>query len=428
MAFSCEMAGGLSGGEFENPLDECVLPSEVWAGGEGIIQWNGFREGASLVLVSAGQQEYPLDIRQFTPSGISFLVPADVPEGLYDVVLLQDGRKELGQLTVHACKSPVYGVKVPAGASQGETISISGIGFTDGCAVVLVGTDGQEHLLETSLTDTGVAAVVPEDLAEGKYSVHLLQDGMMWLLSSSFDVVADIVIKTLVSVRYHAPYVGTAKLMLEWTVDREEPVGLKVAEYIVEGEETQLQAYDMYVSDASGSFVLEHDGFEMSNDVQMSYVFAEDGVVTGSDVLIYGKSEPTPFVWSYDSDGYLVDISSPKTSFRSFGYQDGNLTLFRNTGFEYEDNGPVNNPYAWNVVWGYMALMEKDDPFVYVPYLMGWYAKTSEQLPVRMLSPDPSGNGTVTCPLSYEFDADGYVTAMTWDDGKDDYRVEYLYL
>lgn len=426
-AISCDMAGTGSGGEFENPLDQCVIPSEVWAGGEGIIQWNGFKDEASLLLVSADAGEYALENVKITPSGVSFMVPVEVPEGQYALTLAQDGRTELGMIHVHARKAPVYGVKVPSSAFQGETVSVRGIGFSDGCTIVFVGVDGQEYRLETLTTSTGVSVVIPEEIAEGEYHVYLLQDGIMWLLARSFDVYAKAVIKELRAVSYSAPYSGTARMVLEWTISRQAPAALQITEYVIDGSEVEMQAYDLYVSDGERSFVLEHDGFEMSNDMSMAYEFNGEGAVVAADVLLYGKSSPTRFAWTYDSDGYLVDISSPKASFRAFGYEEGNLTLFRNTQFEYDSDGLVNNPYACDVVWGYMALMEKDDPFMYVPYLMGWYAKASHLLPARMASPSPQGTGTIICPLSYEFDADGYVTAMYWEEGKDFYRVEYVY-
>ena len=76
---------------------------------------------------------------------------------------------------------------------------------------------------------------------------------------------------------------------------------------------------------------------------------------------------------------------------------------------------------------GYMALMEISEPFIYIPYFLGWYSQASAQLPVRMAKPSPTGTGTVIYSLSYTFDEDGYVTSMTWNEGKDEYIVEYIY-
>ena len=70
---------------------------------------------------------------------------------------------------------------------------------------------------------------------------------------------------------------------------------------------------------------------------------------------------------------------------------------------------------------------EKYDPYVYIPYLLGWYDKASVLLPTMMRLPDPQGIGTVDCTLKYEFDADGYVTKMSWSEGISSCRVEYIY-
>ena len=83
--------------------------------------------------------------------------------------------------------------------------------------------------------------------------------------------------------------------------------------------------------------------------------------------------------------------------------------------FSYDDASLKNHPDAPDVVWGYMSVMEKFDPFLYFPYFLGWYDKTSSALPTSMTI--SSGTGTVTLPLTYIFDEEGYVTEMKWTDG-----------
>ena len=426
-ALACSDKGGVSGGAFENPLDQWVIPAEVRAGEEGIVQWNGFKEGAQLLLADAQSNEYQLQMVALTASGVSFRVPAEVPAGEYMLVLLQDGRKDLGQLNVLAMEMPVKGVKVPAGAVSGETFSISGIGFKPGCIVDMISTaTGNEYELEAILTATGIDVVIPVEVPADVYEMWLMQDGMSWLLADAFEVYAGIVIKQLSALRYYAPYIGGAQIVMEWKFSKD-PAVFTISEYLLDGGVEELNAYDKYVMGADGKIKLEHDGFESSNDVSVSYQRDSDGIVTVADVLIYGKSSTTAFAWTYDAEGRLVDISSPTKSFRAFSYDGGNLSVFRQTSFEYDVDSPANHPYAADAVWGYMSLMETNDPFVYFPYMLGWYAPVSEQLPARMVKPNPSGSGTVVCALSYEFDEDGYMTEMSWRDGSDNYHVEYLY-
>ena len=423
-AVACNDKDGLSGPGAENPLSECVLPASALAGGEVLVQWNGFTEDPAISMVSQDGTSYEVEVTVVTASGLVFLVPSSLTPGTY---LVKSGQDELGTMEILPAEMPVTGLKMPSGAKTGEEIAVDGIGFEEGCVAVLVDSEGNEHALETELTYSGISVVIPDDMAEGTYSVYLVQDGMEWLLSGSFPIYKDIVAKTLTCVSYYSPYVGTMTLRLSWEINRDDPVTLTVSETVIDGQEESLEAYDMYVCDAAGLFTLDHDGFEASNDLSMAYDRDSDGVVTKSDVLIYGKKETTPFTWTYDADGFLTDISSPTRSFRSFSYEEGNLVRFMNTSFEYSDPALVGHPSAPDVVWGYMSLMEKNDPFICFPFLLGWYDKASAQLPTKMISPSPTGTGTVESALAYGFDEDGYPVSMSWTEGNSEYRVEYIY-
>ena len=407
----------------KDPFLNCVVPETVKAGGEAQIQWDGFKQNASLVLVGMDGKEYKMTVKVITAYGLTFKVPVNTPEGLYNLVLVQGERTGLGEITVTPSDMPVTGLKVPAGAEQGETVIIEGIGFEEGCSVVAVDQADQEHSLESEVTYLGLSVVIPADLAEGEYALYLLQDEMRWLLASSFSVYKELVVKTLVRIDYYTDYVDGALLKLSWEISREEPATLTVSQFIVEDGTETLDVYDMYQFDNEGVLALVADGFEESNDLEMSYAPDEEGNVSVSYVLIYGKQEPTPFTWTYDMEGFLTSVASPTATFRSFEYQNGNMTAFNNTSFEYGDASLVNNPAAPDVIWGYMSLLDKNNPFMYVPYFLGWYTKASAQLPTAMIVPSPTGTGTDRYPLSYEFDEDGYVVRMTLGSEK----VEYIF-
>lgn len=427
LAVSCVDKGeDPAGNGASDPLSQWVIPESVHAGGEGIVQWSGFAEGDRIYLVSASGTDYELTVKAVTGSGLICIVSPSVPSGKYMLVLDNGKRVDLGEVDVLPQVIPVTGIKVPAGATQGETVYISGLGFGPDCLIVLA--DGETEIrLHGAITYDGVSVVLPEDLPAGDYSVYLEQDGGRWQLASSFNVYEEMKVKTFCGVRYDAPYTGTARLLLEWMVDTSGPLTLTLSEYLVDGGETSLEAYDRYVCGEDGVFVLEHDGFESSNDIEMEYTRDSDGNVTSSDVLIYGKSVPTSFIWTYDQDGNLVEISSPTMAFRSMEYTDGDLTLFRQTSFAYSQESLLNNPYASDVVWGYMAMKETVDPFVYFPYLLGWYSPKSTRLPVSMSVPSYDGSGVDVYTLSYEFDDDGYVTRMSWKEGSASYSIEFVY-
>jgi hypothetical protein len=408
----------------KDPLANCVLPASVKAGGEVQVQWDGFKDDAAISLVGEDSASEMMQVKIVTAYGLTFGVPIDFPTGVYTVVLKQQGETmELGSIKVDAPDMPVTGLKVPAGAVQGEVVSIDGIGFKDGCKVIAVGQDGAEYELPAGLSVSGISVTIPETLAEGDYQLYLIQDGLRWLLSSSFSVVAEVVVKTLERVDYYTSYDDERLLRLTWEISREEPVTLTLSQFIVTGDEAVLDIYDQYVLGSDGFFELVVDGFEESNNMKMSYTRDDEGKVILADVLRYGKKETTPFTWTYDQDGFLTDVSSPVASLSSFEYEAGNMVTFRNTAFEFGDPSLVNNPSAPDVIWAYMALMDNKEPFMYVPYFLGWYTKASAQLPTAMLEPSNTGTGTDTYPITYEFDSDGYVVKMYL--GSD--KVEYFY-
>ena len=407
----------------KDPLVNCVLPKSVKAGGEVQVQWDGFKDDAAISLVG-GYSAFEMKIKVVTAYGLTFEVPIDFATGTYDVVLDQQGETmKLGSITVNAPDMPITGLKVPAGAVQGEVVSIDGIGFKDSCKVVAVDQDGAEYELPAELSVSGITVTIPETLAEGDYQLYLVQDGLKWLLSSSFSVVAEVVVKALERVDYYTSYDDERLLRLTWEISREEPVTLTLSQFIVTGDDAELNIYDQYVLGSDGFFELVADGFEESNNMKMSYTRDDEGKVILADVLRYGKKETTPFTWTYDQDGFLTDVSSPVASLSSFEYEAGNMVTFRNTAFEFGDPSLVNNPSAPDVIWAYMALMDNKEPFMYVPYFLGWYTKASAQLPTAMLEPSNTGTGTDTYPITYDFDSDGYVVRMYL--GAD--KVEYFY-
>ena len=406
----------------QDPLENCVLPETVKAGGEALVQWDGFKENAQIVLKDGDSKEYPMQVKVVTAYGLTFKVPAKTPAGLYLVVLIQESEITLGKITVTPADMPVTGLKVPAAAEQGETVIIEGIGFEEGCSVVAVDQADQEHSLESEVTYLGLSVVIPADLAEGEYALYLLQDERRWLLAQSFSVYKELVVKQLSRIDYYTEYSGEAMLRMTWEISRETPVTLTVSESVVEGDVVELKAYDQYVQGEDGFFTLVNDGLEISNNIKMSYTRDFEGKVTVADVLRYDKKDTTPFIWTYDQNGFLTDISSTK-SLCSFEYTDGNMTAFGGRGFEFADPSLVNNPAAPDVIWGYISLMNITEPFMYVPYFLGWYTKASAQLPTAMIVPSPTGTGTDTYPLTYDFDEDGYVVRMTLGSEK----VEYIF-
>lgn len=420
VAASCiDSQTGDDTGILTDPVSECVVPPSARCGAEVILQWNGFTDDASVILRSASGDETLVYIKVITRSGMIFVVPPGTEPGMYGLFLVQDGEHDLGSIEILPPLIPVSGVSVPSSCMAGETVTVKGTGFKPSSSVVLVGKDGSKHEIEAEYGAGGLSFVVPDDIPEGDYSVYLVQDGNEWLLSESLSVQA-LSLKKLASVAYQGPYMGTTQIRYTWKVTEDEPLRILLVEATVDaGGNVDEGSVDEYTAVADNAFEMTNDGMEASNDLSMTYIFGQDGRVQTSDVLIYGKSKPTEFTWSYDNEGYLLDVtyvaSSGLRTFREISYDKGNLVRFRNTEFVYDDETLKNHPAAPDVVWGYMAVMEKFDPFMYFPYLLGWYDMKSSSLPTAMTV--ASGTGTATLPVGYAFDEDGYVVEMKWNDG-----------
>lgn len=410
-----------------DPVSECVVPESVHCGEDVILQWNGFEQSASLLMRSASGEETFVEISVITASGLIFNVPYRMDPGRYDIVLIQNGEYVLGQIEVLSPDMPVSGLTVPSSALVQEVILIKGMGFDSSSMIIFVAEDGTEYEILPEYVSGGLSLVLPDHLPEGNYSIVLVQDGYRWTISSSFQLIASA--RTLASVAYQGPYMGATQIRYTWYVTEEVPVRILLAETVVDADGTMEEgSYDEYTAVSENAFELTHDGMESSNDLEMSYNFGADGQITSADVLIYGNSKTTEFEWAYDPEGYLTEVTyEAKTGHRTFTslfYEGGNLIQFKSTLFGFEDASLKNHPDAPDVVWGYMAVMEKFDPFLYFPYLMGWYDKASSSLPTCMTI--SSGADTKTIPLTYLFDEDGYVIEMKWADGGEN-KVIFTY-
>ncbi len=414
---------------------EIVCPTSVRAGSEGVIQWDGFVEGDVLCLAAKDGDDHQLEIKAITSSGLTFYVPKSVPAGNYMLVLKRDTRMELGQIEILPPSSPVSAVSVPSKVACGEVLEITGIGFVDGCALNLKNAEGDVYTFMAELTDLGVMINIPEDMPTGTYDVYLFQDGVEWLLGTALEVreaVSEEVVKEMSELRYMTPSDEGTMSMRKWTIDRGENITLEVAGYTIENGVETKGSYDVYISEDGYKFILTEDGMEVTNDIEMSYVLADDGSIQSSDVILYGKKAATPVTWTYENS-LLVDVASEKGSFTSLDYDaDGNLILFHATDFEYLDASLVNAANAPDAAWAYMAMLSGHrDPFIYIPFFLGWSKNPDPaQLPSAVYLPDPddvTGQTEIAHPFSYEFDSDGYISKMSWTVEGGDHWIELIY-
>lgn len=393
---SCGGDEGVLGPDSGNPLSECAVPDTVQAGGELVLQWNGFEDAAAIALKSSAV-EYDLEVEVVTSSGLIALVPREVTPGVYDVMLTQSVSMKLGAVEVTAADQESGSEENPdTGDEPG----------TDPEPDPEPGTDPEPE--PGTDPDPGVD---PEPGPEPPVDVPSTG-------------------KRLIRLEYIEPYLGSASLMKSWEISAEEPITLTASESVIEGSDITEQNYDTYVCDASGIFRLDYEGMPYTDNRSMEYMRNADGRISSTQVVRYNKKS-AEFSWEYNADGCLTQILATNGVKCSLGYTNGNLTSFRTMTFEYDDPSLVNSQYAANVVWGYMAtdLFAFGDPFIFFPYLLGWYRMDSVVLPTAILLPDPDPAVTTpkTCPLTYIFDEDGYVVEMNWKNGGTPCKVKYIY-
>lgn len=420
---SCSREGsGSMSDAVVDPISECVVPSNATGGEDVILQWNGFVQDDVIVL-SGSSGEHIVRIQKVTGSGLIFYVSFAMEPGRYAVILRREADEQLGMMDISAPDIPFVGVSLPSSVIAGEDLLIAGSGYDRTVIVTFVSSEGERIRMESSLDSRGIVVRIPSVMPEGQYEVYISYMDCEWFVAA---VSVSSAAKRLVSITYVGPYFGSTEVAYSWTVD-EESSEIVLTESLVENGVFAENASDVYESDGPMSYKLTVDGLEMSNDVSMSYILDTDGKVTASDVILYGNDEPTRFEWSYDSDDRLSEVTfisnRGEGTFASLEYQDGNIVRFNSRFFEYSDPELKNNPYAPSVVWGYMAVQEKFDPFLYFPYLTGLYRTDSPLLPTSFKYND--GGGEVTCPLSYTFDDDGYVLEMSWVENRSTSRIMF---
>lgn len=420
---SCSREGsGSMSDAVVDPISECVVPSNATGGEDVILQWNGFVQDDVIVL-SGSSGEHIVRIQKVTGSGLIFYVPFAMEPGRYAVILRREADEQLGMMDISAPDIPFVGVSLPSSVIAGEDLLIAGSGYDRTVIVTFVSSEGERIRMESSLDSRGIVVLIPSVMPEGQYEVYISYMDCEWFVAA---VSVSSAAKRLVSITYVGPYFGSTEVAYSWTVD-EESSEIVLTESLVENGVFAENASDVYESDGPMSYKLTVDGLEMSNDVSMSYILDTDGKVTASDVILYGNDEPTRFEWSYDADDRLSEVTfisnRGEGTFASLEYQDGNIVRFNSRFFEYSDPELKNNPYAPSVVWGYMAVQDKFDPFLYFPYLTGLYRTDSPLLPTSFKYND--GGGEVTCPLSYTFDDDGYVLEMSWVENRSTSRIMF---
>ena len=133
-----------------------------------------------------------------------------------------------------------------------------------------------------------------------------------------------------------------------------------------------------------------------------------------------GEDEGYTFVYTYEYNaaGYCTAYSYNGKQQRTYTYQDGNVTAGGDSSTEKYTYSPVENKANLDFLHLFAQTYAEDDYFL---ALTGRLGKPAKNL---LASMERYGN-KYAHKLEYEFDKDGYVTAITDSGDKTVYRIEY---
>lgn len=409
-------------GEGTDPLAECVITDSAKPGKDAFIQWNGFEKDARITLRGADGSEYEVNISIITDSGLIFQVPSSIFPGIYTVVLTQGDTRELGIIEILESDIPVGSLDFPLYAAPGDNLFISGTGFETSHSLFLK--SGSKMIQISGTAESGgYDAKIPSDAERGVYSLWLSDGSSSWMLTDSFTIA---IRKRLVSVSRIEPYDAEMKYRTSYTVeyDGDEVNAITYTASIMEnGVVVNEEVRSRYILHDDGVYRAE-GGRSSSNNFNFGYTRDSDGRIVSADVLRYSRTNPDgtmrQFLWVYDTEGRPTNVTfvldGVTRSIQIYFYENGNLIETNSSSFVYDDENLVSQPFAIDAAHAFDMMANTMEPFLYAPLLTGEHPFASRLLPTafkRITGPTSTQN----VPFSYEYDEDGYVRSMKWDDG-----------
>lgn len=310
-----------------SPVTDQVVPASAKIGAEVTVQGKGFATGQTLFLQpvtadATAAENVKVDAKMST-NGATFTIPYTMKEGKVNV-LLQDanGLWPLGAINLLAADNPISALTLPAEMALGKETVLAGIGFADGDMITLEA-GAESKSLTATVTADGLQFVVPAEMAEGTYNVLLVRGANSWSLGEVY-VYADRQIESItISENYkialYAGMIGLNDDFLKLDFSYNEDGSLKKI-----GSNSNLEwefAYD-------GNTVTTTSNF---SGLPLKYTLDEQGRITSNlGYDMYG--EEVTYVWSYDSNGYLVNVkevgAKDENAKYTATYTDGNMSAY----------------------------------------------------------------------------------------------------
>lgn len=412
------------------PVTGITVPAKVQAGGELIIAGNGFAKDCKILLKNeSGAVE--LTVAEILSASITCNVPKTLAPGEYTVVLVQAGEWPLRKITVLEegapdPNMPVTSLLLPKDpVAPGAEVVIQGIGFANNCEIWLQKGEESQKMTITA-TNTDVKFTLPGNFAADVYTVVLKQDGKEWTLGEITVEAKAVVERNQID-----------KIAVKWTDKKERNhEELHSYTYNEQGRVSQIEVTDdgkkyellTFTWTDGGvkvdSYTVDGNTGEYRTDSEDTWNYTVDvaGKVTQSD---YSSpfADSHSYTWEYFPEEYLQVIGE------NYRYtMDGNHI-----------QGYTDGMYSYKIVY------DVEQPNKCVVDLMGevlfhcniegkeqYYARIAgitgsvpDLLPSSVISLGEIPEEDVEmATMEYETYPDGYVSKITFDDGRV-YEISY---
>lgn len=311
-----------------NPVTDQVVPASAKIGSEVTVQGKGFAAGQTLYLqpdvTSSVAPPGKVAVEaKMSANGATFTVPYTFNVGKVNVVL-QNGDEfwTLGSINLLAADNPVSALDMPAEMALGKEIVIAGIGFADGDMIALEA-GSESKPLPATVTSDGLQFTIPAEQAEGNYNVFLVRGANSWSLGEVYVYaerqIESITISENYKIAMYAGMIGLKDDFLKLDFSYNEDGSLKKI-----GSNSNLGwefAYD-------GNTVTTTSNF---SGLPFKYTLDEQGRITSNlGYDMYG--DEVTYVWSYDSNGHLVNVkevgAKDENATYTATYTDGNMSAY----------------------------------------------------------------------------------------------------
>lgn len=311
-----------------NPVTNQVVPASAKIGSEVTVQGKGFAAGQTLYLQpdvtsSVAPPEKVAVEAKMSATGATFTVPYTFNVGKVNVVLQNgDDFWTLGSINLLAADNPVSALDMPAEMALGKEIVIAGIGFADGDMIALEA-GSESKPLPATVTSDGLQFTLPAEQAEGNYNVFLVRGANFWSLGEVYVYaerqIESITISENYKIAMYAGFIGLNDDFLKLDFSYNEDGSLKKI-----GSNSNLEWEFAY----NGNTVTTTSNF---SGLPFKYTLDEQGRIISS--LGYGMyGDEVNYVWSYDSNGYLVNVkevgAKDEDAKYTATYTDGNMSAY----------------------------------------------------------------------------------------------------